>query len=536
MPQLLDLPGETLSNVTKHLDTSDALTAALVCKSINQIVTPHLYHKVELFGGWGCCCLECEPHSGPEDWLGSYEYNHPETAEARRRFTGFCELISKSPAFGSHVRNLKFEDPLSGGGDGTRWAAIQKDEKYCRLFERLPQLQQIETPGRWHEIFFRSTLVLNQLRTAFLQDYDFPDIFYFLDQPLLTKIFFYEGVSGISSRQRFSKVSEMFLHGAETSSAQLSSMIRMPEKLRSLFWFRNSTHCGHEIGRSTAAGFFDIPTCDGIAASEIIPTLSSVSVSLERLVISLCRVSARCSRDQTVIGSLLTFNKLRYLHIEATLAIGISTCPAWFELNPLVHGVATRSSAEFIAMLPDSLETLSLELDCEQCDRHEYYGLVIVDALLRDRKRLTKVRTVMLQEVNARYFRTVSACRCDESSTCYKHKHWLLTDNEEDRIIAEQQKCAFVGIDLYYLAERVKEHTTETMYTRTLLQLGKEPKNQVWSFRHLTKENHLQWVRIFDNDPSGSIMPLERTCPADDLMYVWDPETVKCQNRAETLR
>lgn len=80
------------------------------------------------------------------------------------------------------------------------------------------------------------------------QEYDFLDIFYFMGQPLLNKIFLYEVSSGTSSRQHFSRVTEIFLRGSKASAEQLSSLIRMPENLKSLFWMRNATHSGHHIG------------------------------------------------------------------------------------------------------------------------------------------------------------------------------------------------------------------------------------------------------------------------------------------------
>ncbi|KAJ9615893.1 hypothetical protein H2200_001970 [Cladophialophora chaetospira] len=468
MPQLLDLPAEALHNIFKHLSTQDALKAAVVCKCINRVVTPSIYRVVKLSDGAYCECPECEPLRDDDDpaWIPEYGETHPPVSEALRKLKAFCATLSQVPYLARQVRSLEFKTRYNVFKNNIQWANMCNDEILSCLLEKLPLLQHIHIDKDWFGLLLKHRPALPQLRAAFLWQSPSSDLLYFIKQPRLIKVFlFYNGVS-IPPLQHLSTVSEIFLRSQSTNPDQLRALLKIPKSLKSLFWQRTATHQGHA---------------------------------------------------------------LKHLRIEATLAIGIQTCPKWFNDSPVERGVETRAFMDFVALLPTKLETMWLEMDREQCDRHGLYGLGIVDALLTYRKRLASVHTIMLEEINAWYSEGACSCDCHTINACYTHIRQSLSESEKDLIFLEQQKGASVAINIYYLAERLsrKEKNNDPnslmdydlTYTRTLLELGREPRTEVWNYTDLVQRNHKQWRRIFEQTLGESILPLESSCPANEIMY-----------------
>ena len=527
MPRLLDLPGDVLYEIFKHLSPKDTCQAALVCKYVNHLATPNLYRTVELVGETYCDCAWCLRGEMPairQDGAPATEEDCPQF-KARRKWSLLYESVSKAPALASHVRTLQFSGTWAE--EGPLKLTSTDVDRLSYFIARLSGLRHLDLHSGWQMRLFKQKRALLQLQSVLLWDVKPSELSRFLEQPRLAKVFLIEGSLSPLTSESSSNVSEIFLRLSTATPTQLLALINIATKLKSLFWQRNATHSTHRIGGGQSENFPETGVCDEFPASCIIPTFRNLVGSLERLAITFCRVPNRCSLDRTIIGSLTDFSLLRYLHIEATLAIGIETCSTWVNESPAARGVDSRSWEDFVTLLPPSLEILCVDLETEQCDRREHYGLALIDALLQLKARLPKFRTVMLQETNAWY---QACCMCDASTTCYRYKNAELTGSEKDRITMEQQRCALDGIAFLYLAERAVGEggptwANETYYVRTLLELEKPPRSEDWNWEDMVQRNWRTWHRSFVGGTTNrSLLPLEAACPAEELMYGSPPK------------
>ncbi len=146
----------------------------------------------------------------------------------------------------------------------------------------------------------------------------------------------------------------------------------------------------------------------GILLYDIAVALRTVSHSLTSLTLGYNGV--RKPSEPTLLPPLNHLQALLHLKIDPSMYIGRRLCPNALQHHPIV---VTRPPSSFADLLPNGLESLTLDIDIEQVWRAPGYRRDIVKSVIDARGRLPNLKEITLFEDEAT---GVNACGCGQ---CY---------------------------------------------------------------------------------------------------------------------
>jgi hypothetical protein len=171
----------------------------------------------------------------------------------------------------------------------------------------------------------------------------------------------------------------------------------------------------------------------GVLLDELANVLRSVSCSLTSL--TLGYNSVHKPPEITLLPSLQHMKTLLHLKIDPSMYLGRHLCPYRLPDHPVV---VTRSASTFADLLPDGLETLTLDMDIEQVMRQPGYRRDIVTSVIgaKANLHLSNLAEITLFEREATWA-DVKLCSCGQ---CYRHMGRIWRGNAGRRNADETQE------------------------------------------------------------------------------------------------
>lgn len=188
-------------------------------------------------------------------------------------------------------------------------------------------------------------------------------------------------------------------------------------------------------------------------------------ILLDRLGAALCIVahslatltlgyhSVHRQTETTLLEPLLHLDRLQSLHIDPTMYVGRQLCSYWPNQPPTLarHPIVnTRPISEFADVLPDNLESLTLEMNLEQVLRlGTSYQQDLVHSIIAGKSRLRNLKEVTFFE-DEDAWANVSYCTCGR---CYRATTKPQNGNTRDHEVEQWRSLARqlrkVGVTLF---------------------------------------------------------------------------------------
>ncbi|ETI21873.1 hypothetical protein G647_05942 [Cladophialophora carrionii CBS 160.54] len=165
---------------------------------------------------------------------------------------------------------------------------------------------------------------------------------------------------------------------------------------------------------------------------ELADTLRNVSSSLTSL--TLGYNSVHKPPEITLLPSLRNMKTLLHLQIDPSMYLGRHLCPYRLPNYPVV---VTRPASSFADLLPDGLQTLTLDIDIEQVMRLPDYRRDIITSIIGARAHLPNLAEITLFEDGAAWAAAVNMCSCGQ---CYRQMGRIWRGNPGRRSAEETQE------------------------------------------------------------------------------------------------
>ncbi|EXJ59172.1 hypothetical protein A1O7_06604 [Cladophialophora yegresii CBS 114405] len=164
---------------------------------------------------------------------------------------------------------------------------------------------------------------------------------------------------------------------------------------------------------------------------ELANVLRNVSSSLTSL--TLGYHSVHKSPEITLLPSLRNMKALLHLKIDPSMYLGRHLCPYRLPNHPVV---VTRPASSFADLLPDGLQTLTLDIDIEQVMRLPDYRRDIITSIINARAHLPNLAEITLFEDEAAWATATSLYSCGQ---CYRQGR-IWRGNPGKRSVGEAQE------------------------------------------------------------------------------------------------
>ena len=177
------------------------------------------------------------------------------------------------------------------------------------------------------------------------------------------------------------------------------------------------------------------PIGNGLISLQDLPAVLQQNIpSLQSL--TLGYHSRHKTREPTLLSSLRDMEELKHLKIDPAMFVGHRVCSqphGAFDVQQPIHQarrifnfVRQRMLKEFANLLPDNLETLTLDFDQEQIMRNPMDRSDIVGCILQAKPRLTQLQAITMVEDVSTY---QELCNCQR---CYLKTNWASDDDDDD--------------------------------------------------------------------------------------------------------
>ncbi|KAJ9615894.1 hypothetical protein H2200_001971 [Cladophialophora chaetospira] len=526
MANILDLPAEILIQILSNLKPKGSVNRehlrcaaelariARTCKPLQKAAILNLYEDITFdFWRFGSCDVA-------------------ELEKERRVLHALLTTLSTNVLAAEAVLCLELADFEYGSSSESF-----KDENSSTLLGKLSNLRFLSIQNGWPQRLLSANLVMPALEFADLMDQRSEHLDIIMSQPQLRVLVLHNGqVPALATRPRSSTVTHLSL-SRMTNPQELQGLITTSRSLKSLFWTKGCSYGDHKVRNprfDLDSDEYEYGSCEKFPLSDIAPVLGHVSESLERLMMTHDQI---CALDRTVMTSLMGMSSLRYLQIEPWLFLGRRTCVNWVENQLSDNPFSQRDVSEFAKLLPSGIEKLALEIDREQCDRIPFYGVELVNSILKARKRLSALYKIVVEECNESYAGhdgDEGLCFCEPKNACYlSTRNDPVSVSERDRILATQQACTAVRIDLRYATVRSSPRNPlwPSFFVRTLFRAGKLPESFEWSFWDFYGGNGCDWGMGWGGDVADATLPLESSVldrgHNGTLLEAWEKERVK---------
>lgn len=459
MTSIASLPPEILSQILslRLLSRSELTKCALVSKDFNTVVTANLYRDI---------CFDL-PHLAYTNEEGL------KRNEQLRSIQLLINLLAVNQRIANCVHSLILHGfsrclmnrvvtydmlarlpPPHGATIDQQTVMMQAPVPFPQMASKLTQLKVLNLDVgfsnllRWEQVVFPKleVVVLWSLNERFSYNQ------FWLSQPRLAEICFNHGSITIEPTftRHSSRVTRIVLDSHRGLPSNVVKLVQAPKALKSLKWRFYSNCCLRACahGHTKANGNKAIPGCYKLQES-VNSILNHIRHSLQTLVLTYGHHSTRCSLSPVLIPSLRGLEQLRELRIEASMLLGIQTCPS----RTTEPTTMFRPGYELASIIPGSLETLHLEIEREQMDRDEknYCRDIVQGIVQQQTNRDIRLSHFIMEEINPRY---ASNCRCVSKDLCYRARAHIETNWNLDSIWTMEKACTGVGIQLSYIWRR----------------------------------------------------------------------------------
>ena len=214
---------------------------------------------------------------------------------------------------------------------------------------------------------------------------------------------------------------------------------------KSFIWKRRARTCI----TPPAHGHF---CCNHISAAQIEDLLKLLHRQLKSLFLSGAS-SSFCWADGTVLGSLIGFDKLKTIVIDACLLLGHHVCPEFSQLRrkDMKKDQSRQKAIDPVtlgALMPASVERLGLHVSQEELGQNLFYCQQIIRGSLNQKRRLSQLHEIVLIETSDFFYQCI--CR-----KCYPrskaHGEWTTSPVMEADIRKMFLDCSAAQIHLVYM-------------------------------------------------------------------------------------
>ncbi|KAJ9605896.1 hypothetical protein H2200_009745 [Cladophialophora chaetospira] len=222
------------------------------------------------------------------------------------------------------------------------------------------------------------------------------------------------------------------------------------------------------LHRGRSLGGQHTSSMGNLRLSDLYAAILKTKQTLKRLSIVYDIKTDGFQRDTSLLGSLTSFRALKHLTIKPCLLVGRCVCRYVSVVTPVFP------QDEFAAMLPASIESLTLVIDTLQPRRIGNYRPDLLRGILQDRTRLRELGKVLFLEIyeyQSNSFEARCACphslptRCFERKPDGTAKSPAMTGNEAKVFWEKARKCEEAGISVTLIQdEDVKDWSPQARY------------------------------------------------------------------------